>query len=109
MIRNEISTKEYHFKIDCDDIATAIWRIKEYGLLQVTVQDIKWYGSVFVPAKDTGQLEAQTANCNSYTEFLGYLWFFNSCEFLTDSRFWTKIKDRLAVSFFGSHLTYLTI
>lgn len=86
MIRNEISTKEYHFKINCDDIATAIWRIKEYGLLQVMVQDIKWYGSVFVLAKDTRQLEAQTANCNSYTESLGYLWVF-----LTPVSFWQTV------------------
>lgn len=73
MIRNEVSTKEYLFKINCDDISTALWRIKEYGLSQVRTQDIEWYGSVFVLAKDTEQLEAQAAKCNSSTESLGYL------------------------------------
>lgn len=54
-----------------------MWRIKEYGLLQVVVQDIKWYSSVIVLAKDTRRLEAQiTANCNSYAESLGYVWVF---------------------------------
>lgn len=94
-IGNEISTKEQHSKINCGDTATGPWGIKESGLLQVRLPDIKRYGPVLAPAKDTGQLEAPTANRNSYTQALDYLWVFNSYAFLTDSGFWKKLRTDL--------------